>query len=647
MIKWYDSIVIKVLGFFLFFSTLLLISMIGTFSVVSKEDLKENAYTKAVLTGEKIVATLQKAQVRVEELAAVLADVGEKLAHDDAKNRELVRNLLNTRGHTNIVGGGIWPEPYALNPAKERLSYFYSRDEHGQLHYNDSYNDPEGDGYHHREWYVPARFFKPGETYWSKVYIDPHTHEAMITASAPMVKNGTFAGVATIDVKLEGIDRLLAEEVKPLEGYAFLVDREGKFIAYPGQLGIKIADIDKQTIFSVKSPGFLPLVEAIQQTTKEDISSDNYDHSHAEFLAGQIDRIDKDEAKSIAAIIQKHLKTAKTKHKRFIVDNDPLLNEDAFVTIFTIPDNHWKLVVALPASKAFAQSIQIYKNMILITVLVTLVTSIIGYLLIRKIAVVPIKKVSQQLQDIIKQDERTGKLLETDDKGELGILVYWFNRRTKALQKKYLEIEALNKEIEDTQKEVVFTMGAIGESRSKETGNHVKRVAEYSKLLALYYGMDEEEAEMLKQASPMHDIGKVAIPDAILNKPARFSEAERKVMDTHATLGYEILKYSNRSLMKTASIVAYEHHEKYNGLGYPQGLKGEEIHIYGRITALADVFDALGSARVYKPAWDDEKIFQLFKEERGEHFDPKLIDIFFEHLDEFLAIRDSMKDITG
>ena len=205
------------------------------------------------------------------------------------------------------------------------------------------------------------------------------------------------------------------------------------------------------------------------------------------------------------------------------------------------------------------------------------------------------------------------------------------------------EITKLNEEIENTQKEVVFTMGSIGESRSKETGNHVKRVAEYSKLLAIYYGLDEKEAEMLKQASPMHDIGKVAIPDAILNKPGRFDETEREIMNTHAKLGYEMLKHSNRPLLKMAAIVANEHHEKWDGSGYPNGLKAENIHIYGRITALADVFDALGSDRVYKKAWDDEKIFNLFKEERAKHFDPKLVDIFFEHLDEFLKIRETFR----
>ena len=213
------------------------------------------------------------------------------------------------------------------------------------------------------------------------------------------------------------------------------------------------------------------------------------------------------------------------------------------------------------------------------------------------------------------------------------------------LQIKLLEVNALKKEIEATQREVVFTMGAIGESRSKETGNHVKRVAEYSKILALKYGLTKSESEILKNASPMHDIGKIAIPDSILNKPGRLNQDERKIMDTHAKLGFDMLNHSSRQLFKTAAIVAYQHHEKYNGKGYPQGLKGKQIHIYGRITALADVFDALGSSRVYKKAWDDDKIFKLLKEERGEHFDPKLIDIFFENLDLFLEIRDSFKDI--
>ena len=201
-----------------------------------------------------------------------------------------------------------------------------------------------------------------------------------------------------------------------------------------------------------------------------------------------------------------------------------------------------------------------------------------------------------------------------------------------------------NKDVENIQKEIIFTMGTIGESRSKETANHVKRVAEYSYLLAKLNNLSEEECQLLKQASPMHDIGKVAIPDAILHKTDKLDDSEIELMKTHAIKGYELLKGSDRPLLKIASIIALEHHEKYNGEGYPNNLKEEDISIYGRITAICDVFDALASNRCYKKAWEDKDIFEYLKAEKGKHFDPNLIDIFINNLDKFIAIREKYKD---
>ncbi len=209
------------------------------------------------------------------------------------------------------------------------------------------------------------------------------------------------------------------------------------------------------------------------------------------------------------------------------------------------------------------------------------------------------------------------------------------------------EIYALNEEIKETQREVIFTMGTVCENRSKETGNHVKRVTLYSEILAKYYGLEKEEILLLKEASPMHDIGKIAIPDAILHKDGILTEEERILMKTHTSLGYEMLKHSNRKLLQIAAQVAHEHHERYDGNGYPRRLKGEDISIYGRITALADVFDALGSDRCYKKAWDDEKIFEMIANERCKHFDPKLVDIFFDNLEEFFEVRENYKDIIN
>jgi len=202
----------------------------------------------------------------------------------------------------------------------------------------------------------------------------------------------------------------------------------------------------------------------------------------------------------------------------------------------------------------------------------------------------------------------------------------------------------LNREIEETQREIIFTLGEFSEARSRETGNHVKRVAEYSGLLAQKAGLPPEEAELVKMASPMHDVGKLGIADAILNKPGQLSPEEFEVIKAHGTLGYEILRNSSRRIMQAAAIIALQHHERYDGTGYPQGLKGEEIHIFGRITAMADVFDALGSERVYKKAWPMDRILDYFRSERGRHFDPRLVDLFFANLPEFLQIKDSFAD---
>jgi len=206
------------------------------------------------------------------------------------------------------------------------------------------------------------------------------------------------------------------------------------------------------------------------------------------------------------------------------------------------------------------------------------------------------------------------------------------------------EIIKIHDELENTQKEIIHTMGEIGESRSKETGYHVKRVAEYSRLLALLAGCSQKDADLLYAASPMHDIGKVGIPDAILKKPGRLAPEEFEIMKTHTQIGYDILKQSKRPILQAAAIVAYTHHEKWDGSGYPNNLEKEQIHIFGRITAIADVFDALGSDRIYKKAWPLEKILHLFEEESGKHFDPTLLQLFFKNLDQFLAIRDKFQE---
>lgn len=198
----------------------------------------------------------------------------------------------------------------------------------------------------------------------------------------------------------------------------------------------------------------------------------------------------------------------------------------------------------------------------------------------------------------------------------------------------------LQESIIESQKEILFTFGELGELRSKETGEHVRRVALFSELLAKHYGCSEEETHNIKMASPMHDIGKVIIADDILLKPGSLTVSEFEIMKQHAVYGYEIFKNSKYTILKVAADIAHDHHEKWDGSGYPRALKGQEISIYGRIVALADVFDALSHARVYKKAWSMNQVIEYIQSESGKSFEPKLVEIFIEILPQILAIKE-------
>ncbi|MBU2878861.1 MULTISPECIES: DUF3369 domain-containing protein [Aliiglaciecola] len=198
--------------------------------------------------------------------------------------------------------------------------------------------------------------------------------------------------------------------------------------------------------------------------------------------------------------------------------------------------------------------------------------------------------------------------------------------------------------IKDSQKELSYIIGEAVEMRSKETGSHVKRVAQTSYMLAKLYGLDDFDSEMIKLASPLHDVGKVGIPDYVLNKPDKLDSLEWEVMQTHAQIGFEMLARTDNPILQLGATIARQHHEKWDGTGYPQGLQGEEIAIAGRITALMDVFDALGSKRCYKKPWANQEIIDFLKEQRGKAFEPKLVDLLLTNISQFNQVREQYPD---
>lgn len=195
--------------------------------------------------------------------------------------------------------------------------------------------------------------------------------------------------------------------------------------------------------------------------------------------------------------------------------------------------------------------------------------------------------------------------------------------------------------------ELVMRLSKAAEYRDPETGAHIERMARYSSLIARHLGMPAEDVERLELAAPMHDVGKVGIPDLILLKPDRLTAVEFGIMKQHAEYGWEILKGSSSSLVQLAALIARTHHEKYDGTGYPRGLAGEDIPIEGRIVAVADVFDALTSTRPYKAPWPVDKAVDFLAEQQGRHFDPACVEAFLSDLAGVLGIKERFRDPGG
>ncbi len=203
---------------------------------------------------------------------------------------------------------------------------------------------------------------------------------------------------------------------------------------------------------------------------------------------------------------------------------------------------------------------------------------------------------------------------------------------------------SLSNTIEESQTELIFTLGEVVESRSIETGYHVRRVSSVTALLALSMGMTNQEAEILKLSVPLHDIGKIGISDAILSKPDALDEAELLEMRKHTIIGYNLLRGGAHKALQVAATIALTHHERWDGKGYPQGLEADNIPLVGRITCVADVFDALLHNRVYKPAWPVEMVVNYIQDNAGTQFDPKVVEAFKEKLPEILEIHGVLND---
>jgi putative two-component system response regulator len=192
--------------------------------------------------------------------------------------------------------------------------------------------------------------------------------------------------------------------------------------------------------------------------------------------------------------------------------------------------------------------------------------------------------------------------------------------------------------------ETLFRLSSAAEYRDRETSNHIKRMSHYARIVAVGIAMPKADVESLFHAAPMHDVGKLGIPDSILHKPGLLDPRERSIMETHSVIGARILEGSDVPVVQLASVVAYTHHEKWDGTGYPRGLAGTDIPLEGRIVALADVFDALSSRRCYKEAWPEPRVVDFLREQKGRQFDPDLVEVLLDSLPDVRTIKEHHED---
>jgi two-component system response regulator RpfG len=208
-------------------------------------------------------------------------------------------------------------------------------------------------------------------------------------------------------------------------------------------------------------------------------------------------------------------------------------------------------------------------------------------------------------------------------------------------------IDQVKRDLRLREMDTLLRLAAAADRRDASNGTHLKKMARYSALIARSIGLSDDQVEAIELAAPMHDIGKIGIPDAILQKSAALDPEEMAIMQTHARIGYEILRDSPSRFLQAAATIAQHHHERFDGSGYPAGLKGRDIPLKARIVALADVFDALTSERLYKPAWEWERAVEYIVDQKGKHFDPELVDVFVLHIAEAKAIYQESAEPPG
>lgn len=433
--------------FLLLLAAIITVVVYTTHTIIKPVLLKERMYGIGE-TGKSVVTKINSMLGQTEIAASVVGSTATSLLPNFEAIKKTVPSIFNMDSLEQVIaGGGIWPEPFKFDPSKEKFSFFWGRDSHGNLRF---YNDYNISGYHREEWYIPVKYLKGNKVFWSRAYIDPFSHEPMVTCSIRMDRNGQFIGVATVDLRLSGLNRLFSGTAEEIKGYVFALDRNNRFIIFPREYYGLIEKKDKKGLLARRYitsedlahryPEFKPIskrLEKLNQTIIKKAREKGNIEQLAQKLLKESDQISPREALLIAAYLNESKEsrlTGATHVERFSVDNDIIFHEPAMVSIFLMPETNWKLIVTVPKSVAVAPVSQVTNSIVVsLAVLITLVLFFAGLSLYLHI-LRPLRQITNQLKKIEKDSGDLSLELDIPANNELGELAYYFNLRTRELR---------------------------------------------------------------------------------------------------------------------------------------------------------------------------------------------------------------------
>ena len=433
----WNSLLFKVPFTFLCLLLLAIAFLFTVLSATSKDLLRKETYEKIRLTGLSIVTHLDERITYAETLAITMAKLAEKLPPDITLHKQLFPSLINHVIHHDdaqglIVGGGVWPEPYLFEKNTERRSFFWAQGDKGILRYYDDYNHSDGLGYHQEEWYVPVKYLLANEVFWSKSYIDIYSRELMVTVSAPMFRKGVFYGATTIDLRLSGFQAFLEKSSKALQGYAFALDRNGKFLSFPDEQLTK----EKESFMYLeqlaeKIPSYKPILTAVKNNPLTDISEKQKDV--AEKIASESYQINLNEAEIIASMLdESHSGSKEPVSQQLILQDDYFLKQAVLVSVITMPETFWKIILVVPLNIIEKDERLLYSKLAFATFLSVSGAGLLILLFLKYVFIRPFSELNRQLKTI-SFSEDNGIFFKSSDKGEIGQLVALFNQRSQQL----------------------------------------------------------------------------------------------------------------------------------------------------------------------------------------------------------------------